>query len=505
LRKHCTVCHSAKHQKEVEVSGGLAMDNYEAVRKGGKAPVVLLGRSGESLLVKMVLSTDEDKRMPLGAPPLPPESIALIRRWIDKGAKEGRQPVADVAPAAVATARRSRKLDVVLGTSAIPPKGILGNGNAGKLELALKVGPLAPVAAVAFSPDGKLLAAGSYGYVTIWDVATVRPVQTLTNVLGAVNDLRFSPEGKLLAVAGGQPSAKGDLRLYQVADWKLIGTLRGHSDVVFCVAFHPDGKHLASASFDKTVGLWDLATHKLERTFTHHSDFVYAIAFSPDGKWLASASKDRSVRLIEVATGKSLFTFSGMEQDVLAVAVRPDGEAVVSSGFDTSLYWWNPKTGARIRQQAGHAIAVHEICFSRDGKELASAGADRTVRLWDPGTGAMRRSLPVGSIVYAVAFSPDGKRVASGSFDGLVRLWDTTAGRHLLTLLALPPEKERHDWLAMTPEGYTAGGAGLAALGQWRMGGQTVGGEGVWKALNQSEAIAKAARGETLPAPNFGK
>src|SRR5439155_21061380 len=100
-------------------------------------------------------------------------------------------------------------------------------------------------------------------------------------------------DGKILAVGGGQPSAKGDLRLYRVGDWKLLAALRGHEDVVFSVAFSPDGKQLASASFDKTVRLWDVASGKLERTLDGHSDFVYAVAFSPDGKILASCSKDR--------------------------------------------------------------------------------------------------------------------------------------------------------------------------------------------------------------------
>src|SRR5947207_2751981 len=83
-------------------------------------------------------------------------------------------------------------------TIAVAPPEVVGKGANGKLELALAVGPLAPVAAVTFSPDGKLLAAGSYGRVTLWSLAGARPVRVLTNVLGAVNDLRFSPDGKLL-------------------------------------------------------------------------------------------------------------------------------------------------------------------------------------------------------------------------------------------------------------------------------------------------------------------
>jgi hypothetical protein len=504
LRKNCAACHNRKSLNEVDVSGGLALDSYEAILKGSKRPVIKPGDSGASLLVQLLLSTDDDKRMPLGADPLSPENVALLRRWIDGGAKEGQRPDDGATAAALSAPARARKLEVKLATTAVPPKGALGTAGPAPLELALTVGPLAPVAAVAFSPDGKLLASGSYGQVTVWDLATARPAAVLTNVLGAVNDLRFSPDGKLLAAAGGQPSAKGDLRLFQVDGWKLLGTLPGHDDVVFSVAFSPDGKRLASASFDKTVRLWDVAGRKAERVLTGHSDFVYAVAFSPDGKWLVSASKDRSVKLVDADTGKSRFTFSGMDQDVLAVAVSPDGKSVVSSGFEPSLFWWNPQTGERVRTQGGHGTAVNEVCFSKDGKLVVSAGSDRTVRTWDGSTGAAVRTLTVGSIVYATAVSPDGTLIASGSFDGLVRLWHAPTGRPLLTLLALPPQGGEADWLALTPEGYAAGSPGLTAKAQWRAGSQAVPGEPAWKALGKPDTVARALRGETLPPP-FGE
>src|SRR5262249_26858653 len=194
---------------------------------------------------------------------------------------------------------RARKLDVILPTALTPPPGALGPGAPAPLRLALSVGPLAPVAAVAFSPDGGQLAAGAYGRVTLWDLKSGQPARVLTNVLGAVNDLKFSPDGALLAVAGGQPSAQGGPRLYHAADGKVPRTLSGHDDVVNCVAFSPDGKKLASASFDKTVRLWDVASRKSERVLTGHSDFVYAVTFGPGGDWLASVSKDRSAKVVE--------------------------------------------------------------------------------------------------------------------------------------------------------------------------------------------------------------
>ena len=493
LRRHCTICHNTKNLKEVDVSGGIALDSYAATKD---AKLMQPGKAKTSLLLAILLHPKEEKRMPKDADPLPEATVELLRRWIDAGAKEGLPPTETTQAPHPPRAIRRKFLDVVLPTAAVPPRGIIGKGQPSRLELVLPVGPLPPVTALAFSGDGKWLVSGVYGRVVIWDVNTGKPVQRLTNVLGAVNDLKFSPDGKLLAVAGGQPSARGELRLFDTATWQLQATLGGHTDVVYGVAFSPDGKKLASASFDKTVRLWDMTTHKATLTYGEHSDFVYGVAFSNDGKWVISASKDKSLKRFSATTGEADLTFSGSNEDVTTVVMHPGGQRMVSGSLDGNVSVWEPGSAQRVRNQFGHRFGVHEATFSKDGKFLATAGADGTVRLWQGESAAPLRNIPVGSATYAVAFSPDGKRVATGSFDGLTRLWDVATGRSLAVLLEVP-----HDgkpvWIALTPEGYLHFGGDLVP--QWRMGSERTSANTLTP-LQQATLVAQALRGQAVPA-----
>lgn len=501
LKKRCTVCHNARKLDDLDISGGLALDSFDAALKGTKEhKVVVPGASMRSEMFKRLIDTDEDRRMPLMDRPLAAAEQNLLRRWLDAGAPRGTVTATAETAAPRKRARRlARSLDVVVPLDVKAPAAPKGLGSGGPVQLLLKAGPLPSTTALAFRGDGRLLAVGTHGAVVVWDLVDGRPALSLADIPGPVHALAFSRDGRRLAIGSGAPAETGSVRVYDVPGGTLLHDFAGHGDVVFGLAFRPDGGQLASCSLDKTVRFWDLASGRLAGVFRGHSDFVYDVVYDRDGKTVLTVSKDRSIKRIDASTLKEKRTFSDHNDDVLAVAVASDGQ-FVSAGNEPQLRWWASEGEKPAKRIGGHSGPVHQLSFSVDGSKLISAGGDGSVRIWDGHTGAFVKTF-VGASEwqYAVALSADGSLAAAGGWDGLTRVWETASGKLRATFL-LPPRDDSTgpDWLAVEPGGYYAASPGVTPLLRWKVNGKDVPAEDARRIFDHPDELSKALQGANV-------
>jgi RNA polymerase sigma factor (sigma-70 family) len=302
---------------------------------------------------------------------------------------------------------------------------------------------------VRFSADGKTVASGSGdGSVGRWDVATGKELPRLKRHLHWVMCLDFSPDGKLLAT--GSWGARG-IRLTELATGKDVPELAGHPEAVTAVAFSADGKVLASGSADRTVRLWDAARGRPLRVLVGHTGGVTGVVLLPDGRRLASGSLDGTVRLWEVAAGKEVSRLQGAPGGVLSVAVSPDGGVLAAGGVGGTVGLWDLATGKAGRRLVGHEGSVTSLAFTADGKHLLTAShdprtprradrVDNTVRCWDVTKGVEvwrkpRHAVGVGSLTVAAS---GGKELLvfnyTGGDFGRLPIWDAGTGKEVRRL-----------------------------------------------------------------------
>jgi WD40 repeat protein/serine/threonine protein kinase len=335
---------------------------------------------------------------------------------------------------------------------------------------------------VTFTPDGRnLVTAGWDSTVRVLDIATAR-VKVLKSKARTFKCVAVSPDGMLIAAG----SFDRLITLWDAASGAVVRQLSGHEADVLSVAFSPDSKQLVSGGWDSFVILWNVGSGKQEWCFREHTQIVAHVAFSPDGQRMASSSQDGTVRVLD-REGRGVLRILGHDAGVFCVAFSPGGSCLATGGWDQAVkvwdargtpaqrtFWtpaesmrhlrafaispvgdvvaaacdnpathpepgrvlvWSAATGTLL-QEFGHRVGgVRSVAFSPDGLRLA-ADCDHAVKLWDPRSGKeIAQFLGHTGPVSSLAFSPDGRHLASASQDGTIILWDlAAAGRPAATL-----------------------------------------------------------------------
>jgi hypothetical protein len=229
------------------------------------------------------------------------------------------------------------------------------------------------------------------------------------------------------------------LRMLRPPRRRLTSPLRvvlaGHQRGLTSAVISPDGKRMASGSWDRTLRLWDVKTGVELRSFVGHTAGVQSVSFSPDSRRLASGSADWTVRLWDVESGVELRILEGHTKKVCSVTFSPNGKQVASGSLDRTVRLWDVETGTELRKLDRLFAGVQSVSFSPNSKHLAASSDDGAVYLLDIESGIeMRIFEGHRAKVTSLSFSPDGKRLASGSFDNTVRLWDVETGKCLRVL-----------------------------------------------------------------------
>ena len=378
---------------------------------GRHGAAILVGKGAQSSLVLYMTGELKPKMPPNGAIDL--EKIAVIRRWIDEGAKVDTM----ILPASAA------------GSKAPAPL-LKAQANAEHLP--------APVTALAYAPDGKLLAAGGYRCVRLMDAVTGEVTKTIPGPADQVQALAWSSDGKLLAAGGGVPGKAGELVLFDTATWKPIRALAEHTEVVYAVAFRPNMHELATGSLDKTVRIWNADTGQSIRLIKDHAEAVFGVAYSPDGKLLATASGDRSAKLFQTADYKRVASLTAHQDAVTHVAFNQNGTLLATTCADRQIRIWKVEIGKMenpLRQQ-GEGDVINACIFSPDGSLLVYGSSNSRVRVFNgDGSSQKQEWKDPEDWVYSVAVGADNQTVAAGTQDGKVLLWNVKQGKLIHTTM----------------------------------------------------------------------
>jgi hypothetical protein len=313
LAKYCIECHNPKGFK-----AGLDLETYKAIQEGSdRGPVLAAGKPDDSKLVLLAEGKKEPKMPPKKAKRHPqPAEVAVLRAWVAAGAKDDSAQV----------------------KASIP-------------NIQPRVAAAAPVAALAYDPAGRLLAAGDYRVVRLLEPAGGKELGRLTSLPGQVTALAFSRSGTRLAVACAKPGTAGEVFLYAVPasgqEWPKPLAIPAHRDAILDMDMSADGKHLAAAGVDKSIRIWQTGTAKgrLVHSVFAHEGSITRLVYAADGQTLYSLGEDGIVKAWTPARMQERKVYARQPEVCLSLTVRPDHKQLALGRYDGKVVLLDEATG----------------------------------------------------------------------------------------------------------------------------------------------------------------
>ncbi len=429
LEAKCLACHNVRDKE-----GELVLEDVPSILKGGDSgPAVVAGKPEESLLYQLAARADEPVMPPLPnaaqAKALTPRELGIFKQWISEGAKPGTPPP-----------------ESEIQWMPVPDH-------------------IQSVHALALDPTKRLLAAGRANRLVIFDLAAGEPIAqpTDTALLAIRRDgqplyqqgtahqdfihaIAFSPDGNLLATGG-----------YRVVKlWQRIRESQLHSwsasSNVSALTCNADGTIAASGHEDGTIHLWNLTNGQPGPVLKGHTGKVTGVSFSADGEQIASTSLDKTLRLWKVADGQPAGSLN-MDQPPTAVLVSQDGKFLATGHQDHLIRVWdvqavtNPpaaeegseaKPPVPVRELKGHSQPVTLLILVTGTDEIVSGSTDGTARVWSLSKGNQIRAFTLGAPLTGIAVDSEGKRLAASGQNGIAKIWDKANGKQLAELKGQP-------------------------------------------------------------------
>ena len=409
LRRSCVGCH-----RPGKLKGKLDLSSVEMIMKGGKSgPAVVAGQPRKSLLIQQV--SGPKPLMPEEGDPLTSPEVALISKWVRQGARE----------------------DKTKSRASSRPAG----------PIVYRSSPAIP--AIAFSPDGKMLAVAGTHEVILRDGDGSNVIARLVGDAPRIESLAFSPDGTVLAAAGGAASEFGEVQVWDMTTLRSAGAFKAGRDTLYGVAFSPDGRWLALGGAEKAVRVLSRDDGKERFRFDQHSDWVFGVAFNTNGSRLATASRDRLMKWIDSAQGAFIDDLNKPYEGLLCLARHPT-EDLLAHGTDTGavrVYRMNENTALKdpdkdpryVREFDRLPGPVHAVAFSADGNLIAVGGAGPEARVYRSKDGGRVATLKGhAGPIYTVAFRPQGGQVVTAGQDGQLRFYDLPSGLLRATISGVP-------------------------------------------------------------------